>query len=226
VHSTKRPTRGTLLIEAAIDSIASAERAVAEGADRLEVCANLGVGGLTPSTRLLRHCLTLGVPCLAMVRHRAGDFVYGAAEVANIHATAREMCEAGAAGTVFGILRRDSRIDAHATRGLVEIAAGKQTVFHRAFDATPDAVAALDTLIACGVTRVLTAGQASSAVEGADMLAALKAHAAGRIEILAGGGVRAPNVVELVRRSGLKQIHARATEPGVVAALRLALANA
>lgn len=159
-----------------------------------------------------------------MVRPRAGDFVYDAAEVANIHGVSLEMCDAGAAGVVFGILRRDGSIDAHATRGIVRLVGAKETVFHRAFDATPDAESALDALIECGITRVLTAGQASSAVEGAQKLAALWAHAAGRIEIIAGGGVRAPNVGELARKSGLKQIHARATEPGVIAGLRAALA--
>lgn len=133
------------------------------------------------------------------------------------------MCDAGADGVVFGILRRDGSIDAHATRGIVALAGAKETVVHRAFDATPDAIAALDALIECGVTRVLTAGQASSAVEGAEVLAKFREHAAGRIEILAGGGVRAPNVVDLVQRSGLRQVHARATESGVVAAIRAEL---
>jgi copper homeostasis protein len=212
-----------VLIEAAIDSAASAERAVSEGADRLEVCGNLGVGGLTPSLTLLQHCLTLDVPCLAMVRPRAGDFNYGPPEIADIHAVAKELCDAGAGGVVFGILRRDGSIDAHATRGIVAVAGARDTVFHRAFDAVPNARAALDQLIQCGVTRVLAAGQASSAAEGADALAALMAHAAGRIEIIAGGGVRGPNVAALVQRSGLKQVHARATEPGVVAAIKAAL---
>jgi len=215
-----------ILIEAAVDSVAAADRAVAEGAHRLEVCGNLGVGGLTPALPLLRHCLTLGVPCLAMLRHRAGDFVYGPSEIADMHAVASELCDAGANGIVFGILRRDASIDAHATRGIVQLAGSRETVFHRAFDATPDARAALDTLVDCGITRVLTAGQASSAVEGAEVLARLRTYAAGRIEILAGGGVRGPNVAELVRRSGVRQVHARATEPGVVAAIKAALAGA
>jgi copper homeostasis protein len=158
-----------------------------------------------------------------MVRHRAGDFVYGPTEIADMHAVATELCDAGADGVVFGILRRDGTIDAHATRGIVALAGAKETVFHRAFDSTPDASAALDVLVDCGLTRVLTAGQQSSAVEGAAMLATLRAYARGRIEILAGGGVRAPNVVDLVRRSGVMQVHARATEPGVVAGIKAAL---
>jgi copper homeostasis protein len=212
-----------VLIEAAIDSYPAAQRAVAEGADRLEVCANLGVGGLTPATALVRQCLTLSVPCLAMLRQRPGDFVYGASDVADLHSLAGEMRIAGAFGIVFGVLRRDGKIDAHATRGIVVQADTIETVFHRAFDATRDAMEALDVLIDCGVTRVLTSGHASSAAEGADTLARLREHADGRIEILAGGGVRAPNVAELVRRSGVHQVHARATEAGVIAGIKRAL---
>jgi copper homeostasis protein len=213
-----------IVVEAAVDSIASAEWAAAEGADRLEVCANLGVGGLTPSTALLKQCLTLGLPCLAMVRPRAGDFFYGPTEVAEIHSTAGDMCEVGAAGVVFGILLRDGTIDMHAVRGIVNVCGSKETVFHRAFDATPNAIQALNTLITCRVTRLLTSGQATSAVEGTALLTSLKRHAKGRIQIMAGGGVRAPNVLELVQQSGVTQVHARATEAGVIAAIKRALA--
>ncbi len=212
-----------IIVEAAIESVAAAERAIADGAHRLEVCASLGVGGLTPSTSLLRQCLTLGVPCLAMVRPRAGDFFYGPAEIAEIHATAKEMCDAGAAGIVFGILLRDGTVDMHAVRGVVNVCGSKESVFHRAFDATPNAIQALNTLITCRLTRLLTSGQATSAVEGTTVLASLIKHAKGRIQIMAGGGVRAPNVVELVQRSGVTQVHARATEPGVIAAIKAAL---
>jgi len=214
-----------IVVEAAVDSIASAEQAAAEGADRLEVCANLGVGGLTPSTALLKHCLTLGLPCLAMVRPRAGDFFYGPTEIAELHSTANEMCAVGAAGVVFGILLRDGTVDMHAVRGLIKVCGSKETVFHRAFDATPNAIQALNTLITSRVTRLLTSGQATSAVEGTALLTSLIRHAKGRIQIMAGGGVRAPNVVELVQNSGVTQVHARATEPGVVSAIKAALAG-
>lgn len=212
-----------ILIEAAIDSIASAERAVAEGADRLEVCANLEVGGLTPPMALLRRCLTLGVPCVAMARPRAGDFVYAASEVASIQAAVGGMCGAGAAGVVFGILRHDGSVDARATRGVVLVAGTKETVFHRAFDLTPDATLALEALIECGVTRVLTSGKSHEASAGASTLQALVRQAAGRVQIIAGGGVRAHNVLQLVRLSGVTQVHARGTEPGTIAAIRAAL---
>lgn len=212
-----------VLVEAAIDSIGSAERAVAEGADRLEVCANLERGGLTPSTGLLRQCLTFGVPCVAMARPRAGDFVYGRAELPQLLADAAAMRDAGAHGIVFGMLTPDHTIDEEAVTSLLHTCSGMDTVFHRAFDVTPSTDAALETLIEWGVTRLLTSGHAHTAEEGVASLATLTERAAGRIQILPGGGIRAHNVANIVRRTGVTQVHARGTETGVIASIRLAL---
>jgi copper homeostasis protein len=212
-----------ILIEAAIDSIEAAERAVREGAHRLEVCADLDVGGLTPSAELLTACRTLGVPCMAMARPRAGDFVYDAADLDRLNSMVKAMCDAGAEGVVFGVLTPDRTIHADAVHALVAECAGKESVFHRAFDDAPDALQALDTLIACGVTRVLTAGHAATAAQGAATLAALVAHSAQRVQVLPGGAVRAANVAALVQRTGVTQVHARATAPRVIAEIRMAL---
>jgi len=212
-----------ILIEAAIDSAAAAERAVLEGADRLEVCADLDVGGLTPSLELLVDCLALGVPCVAMARPRAGNFRYDDAERRELERSVTELCRAGAHGVVFGALTSDSAVDAEAAQSIVRLCSGKDTVFHRAFDRTANAHVALATLISCGVTRVLTSGHSPTAAEGIDTLVALSAQAAGRVQILPGGGVRAHNVVDIVRRTRVAQIHARGTEPGVIAAMRDAL---
>jgi copper homeostasis protein len=212
-----------VLIEAAIDSVAGAERALAEGADRLEVCARLAVGGLTPPAGLLRACLTLGAPCVAMVRPRAGDFIYAGVELKQLLADAAAMRAAGAHGVVFGILTADHSIDEEAVTSLLRVCSGTATVFHRAFDATPSAPAALETLIEWGVTRVLTSGHATTAAEGVASLATLTEQAAGRIQILPGGGIRSHNVAELVRRTGVTQVHARGTEPGVIESIRKAL---
>ena len=214
-----------VLIEAAIDSPAAAERAVLEGSDRLEVCARLDVGGLTPSLELLRHCLSLGVPLVAMLRPRAGDFVYTGVDVQQVMRDAAAMRDAGAHGVVFGMLTPDHTIDEDAVTSLLHICSGMDTVFHRAFDDTPDACEALETLIECDVTRVLTSGHAPSAADGVDALAAIVEAAAGRVEVLPGGGIRAHNVAEIVRRTGAMQVHARATEPGVIAAIARRLAE-
>lgn len=212
-----------ILIEAAIDSVAAAKRAVQEGAHRLEVCADLAVGGLTPSRELLTACLALGVPCVAMARPRAGDFVYDTAELARLMDMVKSLRDAGAHGIVFGVLARDHTINADTVRAIVELCGGKESVVHRAFDETPHAIAALETLIACGVTRVLTAGHAATAAEGAATLATLVAHSVQRVQILPGGAVRATNVATLVQRTGVTQVHARAIEPGVIAQIKAAL---
>lgn len=217
------PGVATILIEAAIDSARAAERAVREGAGRLEVCASLDTGGLTPSVELLRHCLALGVPCVAMTRPRAGDFVYNHDELQVLTEHVTTMRDAGAHAIVFGALAQDQTVDDEAAESIVALCAGVETVFHRAFDDTPNAVESLNALIDWGLTRVLTSGQAATAAEGIDTLEALAKYAEGRIEIMPGGGIRAANVVEIVRRTGVSQVHARGTEPGVIAGIRSAL---
>lgn len=211
---------GRILLEGAIDSVDSAGRAVREGADRLEVCGDLSVGGVTPERELLLECVALGVPCVAMARPRGGDFVYDAVDCARLMADVEMVLECGVAGVVFGVLRPDGTIDAGITRRVVHRCGTVPTVFHRAFDDVPDQRAALDVLMDCGVTRVLTSGGAPAAIDAADAIGALVNQAAGRIEILAGGGVRAANVLDLVARAGVDQVHARATEAGVIMDLR------
>ena len=214
-----------MLIEAAIDSLPDAARAVAEGANRLEVCGELGVGGVTPSPELLQGCLALGVPCVAMARLRGGSFVYDADERAQILADASRVLSLGAHGVVFGVLNDDLTIDAGFTRDVVGLCGAAQSVFHRAFDQTPDGCAALDVLIECGVTRVLTSGHASTALRGVDEIAALVSHARGRISVLPGGTVRGANVRELVSRTHVSEVHARGSAAGTIAELRSVLGH-
>lgn len=212
-----------VLIEAAIDSLADAERAVREGADRLEVCGDLDTGGVTPLPELLRACVALGVPCVAMTRFRAGNFVHDGADIIRLCVDAEMARRAGARGVIFGCLRSDGTVDEQAVAKIVRTAGDGDTIFHRAFDETPDAFAALDALIAHGVTRVLTSGHARTALEGADNIAALIARSAGRLTVLPGGTVRGDNVRALVERTGATQVHARATEAGVITRIRAAL---
>ena len=200
----------SILVEAAVDSLDDALAAVAGRADRLELCANLDVGGTTPDRTLVAQVLErVDVPVLVMIRPRGGSFVYTSAELDRMRRDIGTVMELGAAGVVFGALDGTKRIDVEQTRSLVSVAAGAPVTFHRAFDRTPDLLASLDTLVSLGVTRVLTSGGAATASEGVEMLAALVARAAGAIEILAGGGVRASNVRELVRRTRVREVHAR-----------------
>src|SRR4051812_29795473 len=199
-----------ILVEAAVDSLDDALAAIEGGADRLELCANLDVGGTTPDRAVMAEVLErVQVPVLAMIRPRGGSFHYTSSELDQMRRDIATSMELGAAGVVLGALDGMKRIDVEHTRSVVRVASGAPVTFHRAFDRTLDLFASLEELISIGVARVLTSGGAATASEGADMLAALVAHAGNRIEILAGGGVRANNVREIVRRTGVREVHAR-----------------
>jgi copper homeostasis protein len=178
---------------------------------------------LTPPTALCHHAGTLGVAWVAMARPTAGaSFVLDEAEVEATLVDAQRVLDAGAPGVVFGGLSADGRVHRPLIQRMVTLAGARTTVFHRAFDAAADRLEALDTLIELGVTRVLTAGGPGPAAQHTEHLAHLVHRAQGRIEILAGGGVRAHNARQLLDTTGVEQLHARASVLGVIAALRAA----
>jgi copper homeostasis protein len=200
----------SVLVEAAVESLDDALAAVAGGADRLELCARLDLGGTTPDFALLEVVARqAGVPTLAMIRPRGGDFVYSSAEIARMLAEVDDARRAGAAGVVLGALDATGRVDVAATLSLVRAAGGMPVTFHRAIDDTPDALEALDALIALGVARVLASGGAPTALDGAEVLAALVQRGGDRVAIVAGGGVRGHNARLVVERTGVRELHAR-----------------
>ena len=212
-----------MLIEAYVASPAQAVVAVAEGAGRIELCGP-GEGGLTPSVADLHETLALvQVPVHVMVRPREGDFVYDAAEFAVMKQSVLDAKAAGAAGVVFGLLNEDLTFDVPRMRELIALARPLRIAIHRAFDGCADPDAGLETLLALGVDVVLAAGHAPTALEGAPTLKRLVAKAGDRLVILAGGNVRAENVHAMLAQSGVPEIHARATSPGVIAGLAAAL---
>lgn len=212
-----------MLVEAYVETDEQAERAIAEGADRLEVCGP-GEGGLTPALATVGWLArSLKFTVHAMVRPRAGDFVYGLDEFEQMRRAIPRLREHGARGVVFGVLHTDGRLDYARMAELVALADGMRVVCHRAFDATPDADEALEQLIALGVHEVLTSGHAATALEGAQMLNRHVERAAGRIEILAGGGVRPHNVRALITQTGVQRVHARAFDAAVISGIRAAL---
>jgi copper homeostasis protein len=197
-----------------LDGVSAAERA---GADRVELCASLGDGGITPSIGTvgvaLRTATRIGVNVL--IRQRPGDFVYSGAEVDamvdDIRAIRALPNPAGVPlAFVIGALRADGTIDVLSTARMLDAAGDAPVTFHKAFDQTPDLLAALDELTVLGVKRVLTSGGAATALDGSELLAELVVRAGDAITILAGGGVRAANVAELVRRTGVTEVHLRA----------------
>ena len=204
-----------ILVEAAVDSAAAALAAVEAGAERIELCADLDAGGLTPSAELLAELRPkLDVPILPMIRSRGGDFEYDAEEMEMMLAQLDELRPLGVDGFVFGALREDRTIDEAAVARIVEAADGLPVVFHRAFDRTPDLPASLQVLIGLGIERVLTSGGAERAILGVDRLASLMREARGRIGILPGGGIDGGNVHEVAARTGVTEVHARCERDG------------
>jgi copper homeostasis protein len=217
----------TILIEAAVESLDDALAAIAGGAHRLELCAELDVGGTTPAPALLKEVLArVQVPVLVMIRPRAGGFVYSRTELDRMAADIGAALDLGAAGIVLGALDDGGHVDVSATRDLVAAAHGRPVTFHRAIDETPDPLAAIDTLAALGVARVLSSGAAPTAIEGAYTLAAMVERAEDAVRVVAGGGVRGHNVAELVRRARVREVHARCGgDTRRIAAIAAALAQ-
>jgi copper homeostasis protein len=204
----------SVLVEACVDTIESALAAARGGAHRMELCANLVEGGTTPSAGTLAVCRArFDIPICVLIRPRGGDFLYSAAELAVMLEDIHRAKQAGAQGIVTGVLRADGEIDADRTRELIGAARPLRVTFHRAFDVCRDPGRALETLIALGVDRVLTSGQAATAPEGAETIARLVRLAAGRIGILPGGGITEDNVAALVRATGVTEVHLTGAAP-------------
>lgn len=207
-----------VVIESCVDSLEAAIASAEGGAHRLELCANLDVGGTTPALALVRSVVAaVSIPVCVMVRPRGGSFVYTPEEMASMVGVIEAVKRTGAAGIVTGALTPAGAIYGAMMRPLVALAKPLPVTCHRAFDESPDPAAALDALVAIGVARVLTSGGAATAVEGSATLGRLVARAAGRIAIIAGGQVRAHNVRDLIADTGVREVHARIIrEPGPV----------
>jgi copper homeostasis protein len=201
-----------VLVEVCVDSVESALAAERGGARRVELCDALFDGGTTPSAGMIAACkASVSIPVFVMIRPRGGGFVYSASErdvMCRDIGIARDL---GADGVVIGGLLPNGDVDVRLVRMLVDAAHGLPVTFHRAFDLTPNLEASLESLADAGVQRVLTAGGASSAAEGAAALATLVRRAGSRVVVLAGGGVREVNVRRLVSISGVREVHVRLT---------------
>lgn len=196
------------LVEIVVCSAEDAVEAEAGGADRVELCNAIELGGLTPSLgALLETKARTRLPIAVMIRPRPGGFCYGQGEFATMQRNADLLVAQGVDGLVTGVLMEDGRVDVRRCRWLLAHSSGTPLVFHRAFDATPDPFEALETIIDLGFSRILTSGQRPAAIEGAHLIRELVERADGRIEILPGGGIRAHNVREVVARTGSTQVH-------------------
>jgi copper homeostasis protein len=197
-----------ILLEICCGSIDDAIQSEIGGADRVELCSALFLGGLTPSIGTIQEAKhRLKIPVIVMVRPRSGGFCYTTAEFAAMERDTEAAIDDGADGVVFGILKENGRIDQRRAGRIRRIIGERQAVFHRAFDVTPDPFKALEQLIDLGITRVLTSGQKDTAAEGAELISKLVARAGKRIEILPGGGIRPYNMNDVVRSTRCHQIH-------------------
>lgn len=199
------------------DGLVAAQRA---GADRVELCASLLEGGLTPSWGMILEAKRLAtIPFHVIVRPRGGDFLYSDIEFAAMLADVAALRELGVAGVVIGCLTPDGRIDEARTRALVAAAKPMSVTFHRAFDMALDYREAVEALVRCGVDRILTSGQRDTVEEGVDILVDTVAIADGRVCIMACGGLDAGNIADMRRAVRPHEMHfaaGRAEPSGMV----------
>jgi copper homeostasis protein len=203
------------LVEICVDDVAGARTAEQHGAGRIELCAGLVEGGTTPSIGMVENVLAAvsGIGVQVLIRPRGGDFRYDADEVAVMRADiaairALDPPEGVTVGFVLSGLTNDGRPDRDVLRELIATAGRAPLTFSKAFDEVRDPEAALDELAALGFGRVLTSGGAATAADGTDALRRLTGHH--WVTVLAGGGVRSGSVAELVRATGVDEVHLRA----------------
>jgi len=196
------------LLEISVESLGSAIAAERGGAHRIELCANLSVGGLTPCEELMRKTrAALKIPIFAMIRPRPDNFVYSDSELAQMHREIEIAKSSKLDGIVFGILRDDDTVNVEQTHELVKIAHPLSVTFHRAFDLVPNLEEALEAVIETGAKRILTSGGKRNAQEGAAALAGLVSTSNCRIKILPGGGINASNFRDVIRFTGASEFH-------------------
>jgi len=212
--NSRLKTQDSKLLEVCCGSIVSAMNAQEGGAHRIELCDNLNEGGTTPSAgTFIVAKKMLSIPVFVLIRPRSGDFLYSEFEFEVMKQDILFCKEHGAEGVVLGILQADGTVDIERTRDLAELARPMQVTFHRAFDMTADPFQALEAVISLGIERILTSGQASNALAGADLLQQLNNRAHHRIIIMPGGGITEHNVNELIARTGVKEVHASLRSP-------------
>ncbi len=209
------------LIEGCVDSYVSAAAAVRGGADRLELCADLAVGGTTPSPalfELIRRDFEVKINVL--IRPRFGDFLYDPWELEQMAREIARFRDMGASGVVIGVLTPEGELDRARMGRLMDQAGGLEVTLHRAFDMTRDPYTALEAAVALGCRTILTSGQAPSAWEGVGLLGELRRRAAGRIDIMAGSGVKRGNIRDIYEKTGIRSYHttgrAGAVDSGMV----------
>jgi copper homeostasis protein len=214
-------------LEVCVDSVVGLDVAAAGGADRIELCSALALGGLTPSHGLLAAAAARDIPCFVLIRGRAGDFCYDSREVEVMRRDIDAVRSNGLAGIVIGASLPDGRLDEATLGKLLDRAAGMPAVLHRAFDLVPDFQDALEIAIRLGFKRVLTSGGTAAATGGSEQIRKLVRQAGERIEVMAGAGLSADNIGTFVKETGVEAVHSscssRVDDAGALAARTVAL---
>jgi len=199
------------VLEIAANSLASALAAQEGGANRIELCAALEVGGLTPSyAQIALTRERVRIPVYVLIRPRTGDFVYGDCEFETMQRDIETCVSLGCEGVVLGALDENGAVDANRCRALIAAAGGLGVTFHRAFDMSRDPQTALEDIIALHCERVLTSVAQADAPAGAALIRMLVEKAAGRISVMPGAGVSAQNIASLRALTGAREFHASA----------------
>jgi copper homeostasis protein len=200
------------LFELCVDSLRAAQAADQGGANRIELCEKIDIGGVTPGKQLAEAAIqALFIPVHVLIRPHGGDFVYTAGEFDQMKEQVQWARQAGAAGIALGVLMACGRVDVIRSRELVELARPMKVTFHRAFDETSNLSEALEAVIRTGADCLLTSGGAPNVLAGVEQLRKLVIQAGDRIQIMAGGGLKLDSMVEVLQRTGLRCLHGSLT---------------
>jgi copper homeostasis protein len=203
-----------MICEICVDSAAGVRAAKAAGAQRVELCADLLEGGITPSRGMIRQARTIaGLSLHVIIRPRGGDFLFDDDEFAIMRADIEAAKAERADGVVIGLLTAEGEIDAERTGALIALARPLSVTFHRAFDVAAEPFRAIETLIELGADRVLTSGQEATVLEGLPLIVELMKRAGDRIVVMPGGGITPRNVERIVAAAQPREIHFAALAP-------------
>lgn len=199
-----------VIFEVCCGSLQSAINAQEAGANRVELCSALSLGGLTPSYATIEKARKiLKIPINVLIRPREGDFLYDSEEIAVMIGDIQACAQLGADGVVIGALDPFGNVDIDCCRALVATAKnyGLSITFHRAIDRSYDILTAMEDAIALGVDRILTSGGKPSAYEGMDVISKMNDIADGRVVIMPGAGINPGNIKEIINTTKVKEVH-------------------